>query len=236
MKVYENIVIGNFLYALGFSIRARMVTSHMPAVINLLQQSPADTLLGDLLLGFSGVTRLIEFKAQGNRSSKEKARHTKLCEAMTENPDLEAVSRRIHWYIETATSEKEGLIAHIVPYLDAFPAEKKEQERIETFIEALATDVVSGHAKDTRAEEAAYLRWVRLTQGDGKIGSGGLLLVADADGALHYAQLLDLSDLRLKHPLWLELHEQRLEREMAYQHKQSQERQHKRDRGWGMER
>lgn len=236
MKIYENIIIGNFLYALGFSIRARMATGRMPAVINLLQQTPADTLLGDLLLEFPGVTRLIEFKAQHNKSSKEKARHTKLRTAMIKNPELEAVSRRVHWYLETATSEKEALIARIVPYLDAFPAEKQKQERLETFIETLATDVVSGHARDTRAEEAEYLRWVRLTQGDGKIGSGGLLLIADANGALHYAQLLDLSDLRLEHRLWIELHEQRLEREMAYQHKHSQERQRTLDRGWEMER
>ncbi|EZH81698.1 MULTISPECIES: hypothetical protein [Aeromonas] len=234
MKIYENIVIGNFLYALGFSIRARMAISHMPAVINLLQQTPADTLLGDLLLEFPGITRLIEFKAQGNRSTKEKARHTKLRQALLQNPELESVSRRIHWYIETATSEKEELIARIVPYLDAFPADKQKQGRLETFIETLTTDVVNGHGSDNRAEEAKYLRWVRLTQGDGKIGSGGLLLIADTHGSLHYAQLLDLSDLRLKHHLWLELHEQRLEREIAHQHEQILERKQEKEYGWEM--
>lgn len=235
MKIYENIIIGNFLYSLGFSIRSKMTVSHMPAVINLLQQTPADTLLGDLLLEFPGVTRLIEFKAQGNRSNKERARHTKLLHALSQHPELEAVSRRVHWYIETATSENEELIARIVPYLDAFPVDKRNQGRLEAFIEDFAIDIVSGYGPDNRAAEAEYLRWVRLMQGDGKIGSGGLLLITDASGSLHYAQLLDLADLRLEHKAWLDLHEKRLEREMEYQYEKTREYNKEKDFGWEME-
>lgn len=38
-KIYENVVIGNFLYALGFAIRARQSVQSMPRVIHLLQQA-----------------------------------------------------------------------------------------------------------------------------------------------------------------------------------------------------
>lgn len=65
---------------------------------------------------------------------------------------------------------------------------------IEPYIEALANEVV--HGSSSEEEEAVeYLRWVSLTQEDGKVGSGGLLLLANADGALRYAQLHDMLEL-----------------------------------------
>jgi hypothetical protein len=82
MKIYENVVIGNFLCALGFAIRARQSTQSMPSVVNLLQQTPSDPLLVDLLLQFPSVVRLLEFKVEENRAKKERARHTGLTSAV----------------------------------------------------------------------------------------------------------------------------------------------------------
>ncbi|WP_244135400.1 hypothetical protein [Burkholderia vietnamiensis] len=198
MKLYENIVIGNFLYALGFAVRARRPSEVTASAINLLQQTPADTLLGDLLLEFPGVVRLIEFKAEDNRASKERGRHRKLSAGLEGNPELQAVSRDVHWYVETASSAEHGVLARVVPYLDAFPREKAKRDRLETFIERLAQEVAEDRPRIRADREAAYLRWVKMTQGDGVVGSGGLILVADADGSLHYAQLLDMLEMRLR--------------------------------------
>lgn len=70
MKLYENIVIGNFLYGLGFAVRARAHSTGLvvPSVVNLLQQTPADKELADVLLEFPGVVRLIEFKQLNKKS------------------------------------------------------------------------------------------------------------------------------------------------------------------------
>lgn len=216
MKLYENIIIGNFLYALGYAIRARCDKGCVPSVINLLQQTPADPLLGDVLLAFPGVVRLIEFKAEGNRSPKERARHRSLGQMMVANPDLEPVSRQVHWYVETAPCEHSVVTARIVPYLDAFPPETKS-DQLESFIGRMAKEVAMGSTPDQEEAGKRYINWVRLTMGDGKIGTGGLLLVASPEGTLHYAQLLDLMELRLTHREWVKQHELRWEQEMRGQ-------------------
>ncbi|CBJ52323.1 conserved hypothethical protein [Ralstonia solanacearum PSI07] len=224
MKLYENIVIGNFLYGLGFAIRAQCPTGVTPSVVNLLQQTPADMLLGDLLLRFPGVVRLIEFKARGNRSPKEQTRHAVLSAALKAVPYLEAVSRRVHWFIETAPAGDEGVVARVVPYLDAFPADDN-CGRLEPYIEALAHEVAQGMSTEDEAAAVEYLRWVSLTQGAGTVGSGGLLLLADATGALRYAQLHDMQELRIEHRAWIEMHQRRWERAMEYGREKEQERQ-----------
>ncbi|EKS9844572.1 hypothetical protein QDD82_005426 [Burkholderia cepacia] len=224
MKIYENVVIGNFLYALGFAIRARQQVQSMPSVVNLLQQTPSDMLLGDLLLQFPGVVRLLEFKVDENQSNKERARHAALSNALSADPTMGSVSRRVHWYIEAGLSEKESLAVRAVPYLDAYPR-TKPRGRFEPFIEALADEVVDGRSMKGDADaDMEYIRWVKRLQGEGEVGTGGLLLVANADGSLHYAQLLDLLELRIEHRMWIELHEQRLERELIYQHELALER------------
>lgn len=215
MKLYENIVIGNFLYGLGFAVRAQRSSGMTTSVVNLLQQTPADTLLGDLLLEFPGVIRLLEFKAQDNRDSKERSRHQMLSAGLRGKPEFQAISREVHWYVETAPSAEHGVIARIVPYLDAFPRERAKHDRLEMFIERLAREIVEDRAISRSDREAAYLRWVKYTQGGGMVGSGGLILVADANGSLRYAQLLDMLELRLSHRQWIELHQQRVQRELA---------------------
>ena len=67
IEIYENIFIGNFIYILGVQIG--MALSHdkipLPACVNLLQQTPADKYLGDMLASFPGVSFLIEFEYYG---------------------------------------------------------------------------------------------------------------------------------------------------------------------------
>lgn len=230
MKLYENVVIGNFLFALGFAMRAQQPSGKTVSVVNLLQQTPADTQLGDLLLRFPGVMRLIEFKAEGNRSSKESVRHTVLMNALKDEPLLKEVSREVHWFVEVSAPKDSDVVAHAVPYLDAFPRGAKKLGSFEGLIHGLAEDAARGASAETEEAQAAYLQWFKMLQGDGVIGTGGLLLVADTDGSMHYAQLMDFLELRMEHRQWVEFHEKRLQRELTHQRKVALEL--TRDRGY----
>ncbi|HHH8880193.1 TPA: hypothetical protein ACP3ZD_006291, partial [Pseudomonas aeruginosa] len=113
MKLYENITIGNFLFALGYAIRDLQQGSKSAAVgsVNLLQQTPADRLLADVLLNFGGVARLLEFKAEGARLDKEIGKHEGLKQVI-EDQGLSEISREVHWYVETkATEDSLGLLS-----------------------------------------------------------------------------------------------------------------------------
>lgn len=46
MNLYENVIIGNFLYGLRFSIAKCTAGRDFPSIVNLLQQTPDDTVLG----------------------------------------------------------------------------------------------------------------------------------------------------------------------------------------------
>lgn len=225
MKLYENVVIGNFLYGLGFAIRARLASGSLSGVVSLLQQTPADTLLGDLMLEFPGVLRLIEFKSNANKSNKEQVRHNALRSQVAIGSTREAISRKVHWYIETAPSEIPGqaFTCRIVPYLDAF-AKGAGCDSLESFIDTLAAQAIVEEPPADRAEEAQYLEWVRLLQGKGEVGTGGILVIIDRSGTVRYAQLLDMMDFRLTHGEWIALHEARVEREMEYQRALHEER------------
>lgn len=92
MKLYENITIGNFLFSLGYAIRDQQKGNKVMGSINLLQQTPADQLLGDVLLKFTGVVRLLEFKAEGPDLSKERGKHQGLKKVIEDRNLTQALS------------------------------------------------------------------------------------------------------------------------------------------------
>lgn len=209
MKVYENVVIGNFLYSLGFSVRSHLERdTPFPSVVNLLQQTPVDKELGDVLLTFPGLVRLIEFKMKGASLKKEKLRHQTLSIALTgENAMLVETSKSVHWYVElSARSEKAPLISRVVPYLDAFTdSGTLRPGSIEEMVEQTARQAVTEIDPLSRLQARAYLDLVRLTLGSGKpAGAGGLLLVMDVKGGMHFAEVQDIVDLNLPNRMWLE--------------------------------
>lgn len=236
MKLYENITIGNFLFSLGYSLRDKQGKNMLAGSINLLQQTPADQLLGDVLLKFKGVVRLIEFKAEGASLAKEKGRHAALCVAIQER-QFEAISRGVHWFIETKATEK-TLGLRVVPYLDAFPRPSGPKvQLLEEFISVLAEDIATQNITYTGAQINEYLAWVRRTQGTGAVGSGGLLLLAEPGGLLRFAPLADLLDLNLEHSVWIKERVVRLDRDIDLMRQRENERQRKLERkGLGLER
>lgn len=196
MKLYENVVIGNFLYGLGLSIGRALPEQRTLSVVNLLQQTPADKSLGDMLVEFESVVRLIEFKNKGSSLKKEKKKQTQLSTALIGLHDMIAVSRDTHWYVETEPFE-EKCANNIKPYLDAF-SEVPSRYTLEGFIGSITDAVKNPQKKFTADQFKAYLAVVAACQGDGKVGTGGIIVSVDKDG-IKYLQYADIMQLRLQH-------------------------------------
>jgi hypothetical protein len=204
MKLYENITIGNFLFSLGYSIRDKQQGVGVAAAgsVNLLQQTPADQLLGDVLLRFSGVVRLLEFKAEGADLRKERGKHAGL-KKIIEDMGLSEISREVHWYVETkATTETLGLLT--VPYLDAFPRDHHPRSgRLENLVQSTAQAITTRQSSFTGAQINQYLLAIKTVSGKAASGSGGLLLLAEPGGLLKFAPLEDMLELNMTHREWV---------------------------------
>lgn len=211
MDPYENIVIGNFLYSFGLCIGQLSAGAVRPMCVNLLQQSPMDHALGDLLVENAGVTRLIEFKREQNDSEKEEAKRLKLSRALVEDLDMQTISRQIHWYIET--SEKAAsLVSRVVPYLD-FADAKVVATTIERFTESAGRDAVSKEIDaETHAAYKRYLKLVAYSHGGLQGASGGLIVSYSKDKGIRYVLLTDVRDLLLDHRLVREAYFERVRR------------------------
>lgn len=244
MKLYENVVIGNFLYGLGVSIGNRVKSGYLPGAVSLLQQTPEDKALGDVLLEFPGTLRLIEFKAQGNRSTKERRRHNKLSTILKDKQEFRdiscreqemlSISRRVHWYVETAPSPLKGVEAFFSPYLDAFDTGKpaKQLFALEKYIESVADDVVTSRSDERDVQEKEYLKLVRWCQGVGETGAGALIVIVGAGGGMEFVALEDLMALNMSYGKWVTYRQEmelRLERALEMELKQKEL---KMERGW----
>ncbi|PVZ41040.1 hypothetical protein [Pseudomonas sp. CC120222-01a] len=204
MKLYENITIGNFLFSLGYSIRDKQRASGLGAAgsVNLLQQTPADQLLGDVLVKFSGVVRLLEFKAEGADLRKERGKHAGLKQIINDL-GLAEISREVHWYVETkATADTLGLLT--VPYLDAFPRDHHPRSgRLEALVQSTAEAIATQQTRFSGAQINQYLLAIKTVSGKAASGTGGLLLLAEPGGVLKFAPLEDMLELNMNHRDWV---------------------------------
>jgi hypothetical protein len=205
------VVIGNFLYGLGVAIGGRLKSGYLTGTVSLLQQTPEDKALGDVLVSFPGIMRLIEFKAAANKSAKEKTRHTILSTTISCRPEMADISRKVHWYVETAPSEHGGVEAFFSPYLDAFTAScrPKQHSILEIFIQSLAEDALSNPKIVRPQQEKDYLKLVRWSQGVGETGAGALIVIVGSDGGLEFVALEDLMELGMSYNHWMEYRQER---------------------------
>ena len=208
MKVYENVVIGNFLYVLGGAVGARLGNATLPASVNLLQQTPEDKALGDILLSFPGTLRLIEFKSSANRSEKEASRFRKLSYGLAGIPALLPVSHRVHWYVETSPDRASGVRTYFSSYLTALAQSERQRSalNLERFIARIASDIFSPLSEAEDAEAIRdYLQLVRWCQGvKEESNAGALIMVADGSGNLRYVALKNIMELSMTHEKWME--------------------------------
>lgn len=61
LSPYENVIIGNFIYGLGLVMGKN--PRQIDSCVNLLQQTPLDKVLGDVMLQFPGAWQLMSSSA-----------------------------------------------------------------------------------------------------------------------------------------------------------------------------
>jgi hypothetical protein len=236
MDVYENILIGNFLYGLGLKMGFRATAGHSdPVCVNLLQQTPLDQPLGDVLFANPRILRVFEFKRQANTSDKEREKRSLLEDALT-GPGLEhllRISREIHWYIES-DYQVVGDFTQVLPYLNFLSREGPIWE-LSDYIEQLANEAVNAPDDPEKTavskEYVKFLSWLAKSKPG---GSGSLILSVTGTGALQFMHFDDLADLFLTRQQAVELWQTR---EMAVRpHEHAQQRARSRSSGPEMSR
>lgn len=261
MKIYENIVIGNFLYTLGWSIGKER--KYVPSVINLLQQTPEDKLMGDVLLEYPGVVRLIEFKNKKSSIKKEKRKLGMIEKSLSDNKRMIELSRSVHWYIETDPLN-EDCICRIVQYLDAFKNIPKltkknlefvlsrldniDQESeyitsdftLESFVNEMVNEVITPKSRFEPEEYKKYFELISASQGTKRGGGGestsGLAIVFSEEGGFRYAQYANIHDFGLQHSQYINMVKEHMTSVMKSERQYMQEQTQHNSRGQGMNR
>ena len=196
MPIYENLVIGNFLYALGLKIGARRHEYLTPNLaVHLTQQTPLDVVLGDVLLVGPRAIALLEFKRAANWEGrwKEQSKLLKI-EAFLNDPEFQVLrdtSRQIHFYVETGDTLNEDF-SRVLPYLDLRTDDRRRN--LGQLIEYLVSHASSAPVCIEACQ--LYLNLVCSSQGYSYHASPGLLVGVGADGGIAFAPVDDLRDLR----------------------------------------
>lgn len=189
---YENIVIGNFLYGLGLAMGRR--PNRVAGCINLLQQTPLDRPLGDVLVHYPGTLRLLEFKRARAKLSKERAKLRVLEMALADFPELVEVSRWTHWFIRSESASAPALDVGVRPYLD-FESDSAQEISMQTFTEAIVADAFGATRFPIEALND-YLHAVATFAGARDLEASGVLVTVDGSGILRYATVENFMDLR----------------------------------------
>ncbi|MEM7593468.1 MAG: hypothetical protein AAF383_18475 [Cyanobacteria bacterium P01_A01_bin.83] len=223
VKLYENVVIGNFLYGLGSTVRAKSKSDIVASSVNLLQQTPADKELADVLLEFPGVVRLIEFKQSNNNSIKEKTKLEHLKAMIGVNERLTNISKSIHWFVEI-TPKNKTFVSRIVPYLYLEDdLQNENQYKLEEFIEDIAEEAINAKNLFKRDELRYYLQLVKKINNKDTNSTSGILLSINSEGKLFFIELTDMLQLRLLDRDYIKNVELRYERENTLNREYSQQ-------------
>jgi len=202
MDVLENIVIGNFIFGLGWEMRNRgLTTKPEPVSVNLLQQGPMDTTMGDLLIANARVVRLIEFKREMNKDKKEGLKLRMLVNVLA-TPSLrhlEPLSRKIHWFVLTNYNRAERSSV-VVPYLDQ--QQPSGDRDLAQFQREIAEEVVGPGMTDEQLKDVQlYLEALGRFAGSKQVGAGtagGLLFTTDARGQVNYLLIENVRELAME--------------------------------------
>lgn len=195
---YENIVIGNFLYGLGLAMGRH--PQGVSGCVNLLQQGPLDPVLGDVMLQFPAVWRLIEFKRDGADLGKEQIKLQMIEGATKDNEPLRAVSRAVHWFVVSGDRRKKGdsapenLPIKVRPYLD-MASHEAGGTTLEDFAEEIVRQACDGEWT-TKDQLDLYMEFITLFGQLRGLNTSGLLVGVSGQGGLTYVPVPDVSDLR----------------------------------------
>jgi len=194
LSPYENIIIGNFLFGLGLAMGRR--PEEVEGCVNLLQQTPLDKVLGDVMLQFRGTWRLIEFKRVGANVKKELVKLHTYIGATRRDADMKAASLRAHWYVETGPhvlpDEGEPEFKMMVrPYLEQ---QQHDGIPMEEFVAEVASDAV--HGTVLQKDLDLYLRLIKLFGCLDGYQTSGLLVGVSSSGSISYLPLDNITDLK----------------------------------------
>ena len=212
MDLYENTVIGSFLYGLGLEVSAQLGTSVLVSGVDLLQQTPLDQSLGDLLIKAPRYFRLIEFKRATSQELKEHKKLADLAEKLRHEErarELVATSLSIHhivhiYHTETADRRVEIHLSER-PYL---MEGRQHHCTIPQLCRKTAAAMLSPPDDPSLDLCARYLRILRSHHEGPKkpTGGGAALLIAVREGIIEYAHLADLTDIWRSHEELSALH------------------------------
>ncbi len=199
VEPHENVLIGNFLYMLGLMIGARSGSNIPPGCVNLLQQTPNDKLIGDILAEFDGAVRVIEFKRSTADLSKEISKLTLLETCLATRPQLRSTSEEIHWYIETTKPTSVYINTRVRPYLHLQTPSHKAATVLLSFIRDFVADIFSDEPPDQAKRKLIkdYLDLLPKVNGSKTTSAGGLIVSASKEQGIQYLAARDFRELGL---------------------------------------
>lgn len=111
VEPHENVLIGNFLYMLGLMIGARSGSHIPPGCVNLLQQTPNDKLIGDILAEFDGAVAALQRRLRTPMFRQRPLRTS------TKKPAIESRLSYLpgfHWLISSGSRSYQQLLGSLL--------------------------------------------------------------------------------------------------------------------------
>jgi hypothetical protein len=205
MDIYENFVIGDFLFGLGVEMAFSYRNQPMHrTLVNLFQQTPLDKTFADVIVKNPGIFRIFEFKREANRSEKETAKLWMLKKGFrsfkhSESDELKCISRKVHWYVEIPRGSTANV--GVVPYLDLRTRRRRLDlaELVKCIAEEASTTSLT--EEDMRGYEW-YLKVLTTCRGRESVAnrrspSSGALLILISGGHVQYEAVNDIRDVLL---------------------------------------
>ncbi|MDR6935700.1 hypothetical protein [Luteibacter sp. 3190] len=204
MDLYENTLIGTFLYGLGIEMGTRLGGAAVVSGVDLLQQTPLDQSLGDVLIKAPRHFRLFEFKRATNRDPKEAEKRSHLLMAMDKAPNGKALfdtSRAIHSLVRIDQVELTNRRLETKLAERAYVGGELGACTIPELCRRTAHAMLAADGEPNARQCDAYLRLLADVSGRLKhpTGGGGTLLVAARDGIVEYAHVAQISDIFRTH-------------------------------------
>lgn len=177
---YENVYLGNFIFALGFQA-ARTKKGLSDKSVQLVQQTPDEIKLSDLFVNWSGKSFIFEFKRNLDRVSteleKEAKKYLNKCLNSPENQRALKLSKKSHFL---GFGMENGL---------GFVEYSTIHERIESYylLDKFCLAMVSGeYGLGLNYEELKeYLAFIESVTSSTTEGCGGFILNVADDGSLN---------------------------------------------------
>jgi len=190
MDAYENVIIGNFIYLLGITAGRQDQSTFN---VNLLQQTPLDKPLADVMIASPRFVMIIEFKRASIVDKKEDEKRTKLREKLeTKHKKLLLVSKLVHWFANIdCTNSTLGI--SIEPYIENQLSSKSYKE-IPEFVNKIFEMSTKPKTLITAEEIKNYINLLGETGGTSK-SRGGLIVIADKENGIAVIPLNDITEI-----------------------------------------